>query len=132
MFSVSKDWGLVNPLFLCFKIIILCLIKNKQKTIKHIYYKKMEKELKEKIEWLLSLKRMTKYEVKEMEIILRQYVDKRMTICSHCGAQIVVAQRQLSNWYARQLPQEEVIVIEDIIKGQTIKNKVGRPRKNGI
>lgn len=86
----------------------------------------MEKELKEKIEWLLSLKRMSKYEVKEMETILRQYVDKRMTICTHCNAQVIVAQRQLSNWYARQQPQEQVIVIEDIIKGQATKNKVGK------
>lgn len=86
----------------------------------------MEKELKEKIEWLLSLKRMSKYEVKEMETILRQYVDKRMTICTHCNAQVIVAQRQLSNWYARQQPQEEVIIIEDIIKGQATKNKVGK------
>ena len=72
----------------------------------------MEQTLKDEVIRLINLKRTTKYDVDSMTKIIREHIDKKMSICSHCAAQIRFAQRQLLNWYNRQNTTEEIILPE--------------------
>jgi len=56
-------------------------------------------EKEQEILRLINLNRTTKYDVQSMLILCRELIDGRMSICSHCSAQIKFAQNQLSNWY---------------------------------
>ena len=59
----------------------------------------MEQEKENEIIRLINLNRTTKHDVKSMINLCRELIDPRMSICSHCGAQIKFAQNQLTNWY---------------------------------
>jgi hypothetical protein len=68
----------------------------------------MEEGLKNEVIRLINLKKTTKNDVQSMTNIIREHIDKRMSICSHCVAQIRFAQRQLLNWYNAQETTEEI------------------------
>lgn len=59
----------------------------------------LEKEKEQEIIRLINLNKTTKYDVQSMLVLCREFIDSRMSICSHCGAQIKFAQSQLSIWY---------------------------------
>ncbi len=51
------------------------------------------------IQSLITATVINKDEVKQMEYIIRKYVDHKATICPHCNAQIRFAHKRLTNWY---------------------------------
>jgi len=51
------------------------------------------------IQMLVNAKVINKDEVKQMEFIIRKYVDHKAVICPHCNAQIRFAHKRLCNWY---------------------------------
>jgi hypothetical protein len=59
----------------------------------------LEIEKENEIIRLINLNRTTKYDVQSLLVLCREYIDSRMSICSHCGAQIRFAQQQLTIWY---------------------------------
>jgi len=84
----------------------------------------MTEELKTEIERLINLKKTNKYDVQSMIKIIRENIDKKISVCPHCAAQIRFAQRRLTMWYSQETQTEEVI-IEPIVKGVTTKSKKG-------
>lgn len=61
-----------------------------------------------------------------------------MSICTHCAAQIRFAQRQLLNWYNRQMvieEKEELVLPEpppQKVGCQACKNKTTAPKKGVV
>lgn len=58
----------------------------------------MNYELKEEVERLVGLKKTNKIDVKKMADIIRNYIDPKFSVCTHCVAQIKFAQNQLKKW----------------------------------
>lgn len=56
-------------------------------------------EKEQEIVRLINLKKTSKEDVKKMVEICKELIDKKMSICSHCVAQIRYGQKRLSNWY---------------------------------
>lgn len=48
---------------------------------------------------IIKLKSVTKEEVKDMEYIMKKYIDKKATICTKCKSQIRFAHKRILNWY---------------------------------
>lgn len=95
----------------------------------------MEQTLKDEVIRLINLKRTTKYDVDSMINIIREHIDKKMSICSHCAAQIRFAQKQLLNWYNRQETTEEKITISEPpvkVGCQSCKQKATQPKKGVV
>jgi hypothetical protein len=59
----------------------------------------LNEEKENEIIRLINLNVINKYDVDKMVDLCRELVDYKMSICSHCGAQIRFAQQQLTNWY---------------------------------
>jgi len=95
----------------------------------------MEEGLKNEVIRLINLKKTNKYDVQSMTNIIREHIDKRMSICSHCAAQIRFAQKQLLNWYNSQQPTEEIKLPEPPpvkVGCQSCKQKTTQPKKGVV
>ena len=95
----------------------------------------MEEGLKNEIIRLINLKKTNKYDVQSMINIIREHIDKKMSICAHCAAQIRFAQKQLLNWYNRQETTEEKITISEPpqkVGCQSCKQKTTQSKKGVV
>jgi hypothetical protein len=63
----------------------------------------------EEVTRLIKLKIVDTSDVGSMESIIKKWIDKHMSICRHCPAQIRMAHRRLTNWYNRN----QFDIIED-------------------
>lgn len=77
----------------------------------------------EKIERLLKLKIVDKYDVLDLEESLLDLTGEKHKICSHCAAQIRFYMNQLSSIYHQKLNQLQTVEIQEPV----IKKKPGRP-----
>ena len=48
---------------------------------------------------IMNWKKVTKYEVGEMQRFMRKYIDPKCTICPHCPAQVKFAHNRIKNWW---------------------------------
>ncbi len=53
----------------------------------------------ELIQHLVTLTTIDKSGVKQMESIIRKYIDHKAVVCAHCSGQIKFAHKRLCNWY---------------------------------
>jgi len=86
------------------------------------------------IEYLIGLNRIRSTEVKEIQEIIRAFIDPKCSICTTCPSQIRFAQKRLASWYYSNVKTEEKeqIVVPDAPKKKTCqacKKKTNTPKK---
>jgi hypothetical protein len=70
------------------------------------------------IEYLIGLKRITSVEVRQMQEIMREFIDPKCSICPSCPGQIRFTQKRLASWYYANMATDVVdkIIVPDAEK----------------
>lgn len=76
----------------------------------------LSKEEKHELEYLLSLKKVTKVDVIRLQGFINRHIDKHCQICAKCGGQIRFTHNRLRNWAAQHNPKIE----EEINEGEDL------------
>lgn len=87
-----------------------------------------------KIEYLIGLNRIKSTEVKELQELIRAFIDPKCSICTSCPGQIRFAQKRLATWYYTNVNTEvekQIVVPDPPVKKtcQACKKKTNTPKK---
>ena len=72
-------------------------------------------DMNKQIEYLIGLNRIKSTEVRQMQEMIREFIDPKCVICTTCPGQIRFAQKRLATWYYENVNTEvtEQIVVPD-------------------
>lgn len=77
----------------------------------------ISKKLYDHIEYIVNLRRVTKEQAEEMQLVIRENINPRYTVCTKCGAQIKHGQQILRNFLSSQTILEDYLSnVEPVIE----------------